>query len=104
MPCEIIFSQDAAKALRGLRAYDRIGILDAIETHLRHDPTRTSRTRIKALRGLRQPQYRLRIGEVRVFYDVGGGVVQVLAVVSKADAAAWLARWGVRAEEEGESP
>lgn len=53
-----------------------------------------SKSRIRRLRGLSQPQYRLRVGEVRVFYDVTPEVVQVLAIVTKAEAAAWLAEHG----------
>src|SRR5262249_55921726 len=63
-----------------------------IETHLRHQPERTSRSRIKRLRGLLRPQYRLRVDEVRVFYDVTGSTVQILAIVPKSEAEAWLAR------------
>ena len=37
--------------------------------------------------GLIQPQYRLRVGEVRVFYDVTREAVEVLAIVTKAEAA-----------------
>jgi len=40
---------------------------------------------------LSQPQYRLRVGEVRVFYDVTREVVEILAIVTKAEAARWLA-------------
>src|SRR4030095_9936705 len=43
---------------------------DLRERHLRYEPTRVSKSRIKRLRGLSQPQYRRRVGEVRVFYDV----------------------------------
>jgi prevent-host-death family protein len=32
---------------------------------------------------VRRPQYRLRIGDVRVFYDVFGRTVEVLAIVAK---------------------
>ena len=49
-----------------------------------------SRSRIKRLRGLDRPQYRLRVDEVRVFYDVEEQTVQVLAIVPKAQADAWL--------------
>ena len=62
------------------------------------------RSRIKQLRGLEQPQYRLRIGEVRVFYDVAGDRVEVLAVVSKAQADAWLQQEGRANEEGGDLP
>ena len=37
---------------------------------------------MKRLRGLDQPQYRLRVGEMRVFYDVTETEVEVLAIVS----------------------
>jgi mRNA-degrading endonuclease RelE of RelBE toxin-antitoxin system len=47
----------------------------------------------KRLRGLDHPQYRLRVGEVRVFYDIiDDATVEVLAIVSKAEAEAWLAQ------------
>ena len=49
-----------------------------------------SRSRIKRLRGLERPQYRLRVDDTRVFYDVKEGTVEVLAIVSKAEAEAWL--------------
>ncbi|MGQ0721975.1 MAG: type II toxin-antitoxin system RelE family toxin, partial [Candidatus Eiseniibacteriota bacterium] len=55
--------------------------------------TRVSR-RIKRLRGMRQPQYRLRVGEMRVFYDVTETEVQVLAIVSKDEVRAWLEQEG----------
>ena len=48
------------------------------------------------LRGLARPQYRLRVGEVRVFYDVEGRMVQVLAIVLNSDAARWLEEVGER--------
>jgi len=62
--------------------------------HLRHEPEKTSRSRIKRLRGLRRPQYRLRVGEVRVYYDVSSATVEVLAIVAKSDAESWLAQFG----------
>jgi mRNA-degrading endonuclease RelE of RelBE toxin-antitoxin system len=68
---------------------------------LRHEPFRVSKSRIKRLRGLSQPQYRLRVGEVRVFYDVTRETVEVLAIVTKAEAAAWLAEHGAPAPPGG---
>ena len=65
-----------------------------LERHLRYEPTRVSKSRIKRLRSLSQPQYRLRVGEVRVFYDVTSEAVQVLAIVTKAEAARWLDEHG----------
>jgi mRNA-degrading endonuclease RelE of RelBE toxin-antitoxin system len=68
----------------------------ALEAHLRHEPRKTSRSRIKRLRGLHRPQYRLRVGEVRVFYDVSGSTVEILAIVAKSEAQAWLVQFGSR--------
>ena len=53
------------------------------------------------LRRVSQPQYRLRVGEIRVYYDVGEAAVEVLAIVTKARAAAWLKEKGVTSEEGG---
>ena len=101
MSYDIIFAPDVAKALQKIRAYDRVAILDAIERHLRHEPTRTSKSRIKQLRDLRHPQYRLRIGDLRVFYDVPENCVEVVGVMHKGEVAAWLRQWGITIEEGG---
>jgi mRNA interferase RelE/StbE len=92
MRFEIVLAPTAVKELRSLRADVRARVRDAIELHLRHAPTRLSKSRIKRLRGLDRPQYRLRVDEVRVFYDVTEKTVEVLAIVSKAEAAGWLAK------------
>ncbi|MGH9785913.1 MAG: type II toxin-antitoxin system RelE family toxin, partial [Terriglobia bacterium] len=68
----------------------RSAIRRAIETHLRHEPTKESKSRIKRLRGIRRPGYRLRVGDIRVFYDVSESAVEILAIVSKSDAPDWL--------------
>jgi mRNA-degrading endonuclease RelE of RelBE toxin-antitoxin system len=85
---------EAVQALRSLPASERAEVRDALERHLRYEPTRVSKSRIKRLRGMSQPQYRLRVGEVRVFYDVTPEIVQVVAIVTKAEAAGWLAEYG----------
>jgi mRNA interferase RelE/StbE len=41
-----------------------------------------------------RPQFRLRVGEVRVFYDVTEGIVEILAIVPKSRAEAWLEKAG----------
>jgi mRNA interferase RelE/StbE len=94
MRYEIIMSPEAIDDLRGLKATIRSTVRDAIEEHLRYEPTKTSKSRIKRLRGLSRPQYRLRVANVRVFYDVTETSVEVLAVVAKAEAAGWLERSG----------
>jgi mRNA interferase RelE/StbE len=94
MRFEILVAPEAIEDLRRLARDVRSGVREAIELHLRHDPAKTSRSRIKRLRSLARPQYRLRVGEVRVFYDVVGGEVHVLAIVAKSEAAEWLAELG----------
>jgi mRNA interferase RelE/StbE len=93
MPYEIVLAPEAVEDLQRLRANRRVAARRALEVHLRHEPMKISRSRIKRLRGLRQPQYRLRVGEVRVFYDVSGGTVEILAIVAKSEAEAWLAQF-----------
>ena len=90
MAFEVILAPVAGTALKNLSAPVRAGVKNAIEVHLTHDPTKVSKSRIKRLRGLSQPQYRLRVGDIRVFYDVTEKEVQVLAIVTKAEAQAWL--------------
>jgi mRNA interferase RelE/StbE len=94
MRFEILLAPEAVEDLRKLKAAPRAVVREALEAHLRHEPTRTSRSRIKRLRGLSRPQYRLRVEEVRVFYDVSGSTVEVLAIVAKSEAESWLAQFG----------
>lgn len=74
-------------------------VRNALETHLRREPTKVSKSRIKRLRGMVQPQYRLRVGEFGAFYDVDGDEVRVLAIVAKTNADAWLQQSGTVDEE-----
>jgi len=89
----------AAAEFRQLSAFERAQVRDAFERHLRHEPTRTSRIRIKRLRGLRKPNHRLRIGDLRIFYDVHDDRVEILAIVTKAKAEAWLKEKGTPDEK-----
>jgi mRNA-degrading endonuclease RelE of RelBE toxin-antitoxin system len=94
MRFEILLAPEAIEDLRKLKAGERTAVKEALETHLRHEPTKTSRSRIKRLRGVARPQYRLRVEEVRVFYDVSGSTVEVLAIVPKPEAESWLEQFG----------
>jgi mRNA interferase RelE/StbE len=96
MRYEIVLSPEALDDFRCLRANVRSAVRGAMETHLRNEPTKVSKSRIKRLRGMSRPQYRLRVDEVRVFYDVTEQAVEVLAIVPKPDAQAWLERWGTK--------
>src|SRR5262245_36222906 len=94
MRFEILLAPEAVDDLRRLKASLRATVREAVERHLRHEPAKTSRSRIKRLRGLSRPQYRLRVDEVRVFYDISGSTVEILAIVAKSEAASWLAQFG----------
>jgi len=90
MRYEIIFSPEAADDFKKISARERATIKDAIEHHLRYEPGKVSRSRIKRLKEMEFPQYRLRVGEIRVFYDIQKETVEVLAVIPKSRAAEWL--------------
>jgi mRNA interferase RelE/StbE len=92
---EINLLPRAVADLKHLPARMRAELRDQIELHLRHEPTKGSRSRIKRLHGLRRPQFRLRVGDIRVYYDVVETEVQILTIVTKEQALAWLATSGV---------
>jgi mRNA interferase RelE/StbE len=94
MPSAIVLAPEAVDDLRRLAANVRATVRNALETHLRHEPEKASRSRIKKLRGLRPPQYRLRVGDIRVFYDISDSTVEILAVVTKSETESWLAQFG----------
>ena len=98
MRYEIVLAPEAAEDLSALKAATKASVKDALETHLRHEPTKVSRSRIKRLRGVTRPQYRLRVDEIRVFYDVVGTDVEVLAIVAKSEAEQWLEKFARKAE------
>jgi mRNA interferase RelE/StbE len=100
MRYEILLAPEAIEDLERLKAAARAQVQDAIERHLRYQPTKLSRSRIKRLRGLSRPQFRLRVGdEIRVFYDVTEDTVAVLAIVPKSEVDQWLQRYGESNEE-----
>ena len=94
MRYEIILAPEAAQDLKRLKAHMRSEVKDALERHLRHEPKSVSKSRIKRLRGINHPQYRHRVGEIRVFYDITENTVEVLAIVAKTEAASWLEEMG----------
>ena len=95
MRFDIVLAPEAVDDLRSLSANIRSEVRDGMETYLRHEPQRVSKSRIKRLRGLAKPQYRLRVGNIRVFYDIHDQAVEVLAVVYKPYTERWLKQHGV---------
>jgi mRNA-degrading endonuclease RelE of RelBE toxin-antitoxin system len=69
-------------------------VRDAIDRHLTHAPTEESTSRAKRLRDVRKPQYRLRIADLRVYYNVEGVSVFVHGAVDRAYADVRLAEEG----------
>jgi mRNA-degrading endonuclease RelE of RelBE toxin-antitoxin system len=94
MRYEIFLVREAVEDLRRLPANLRAEVKAALERYLRYKPTSVSKSRTKRLRGLSRPQYRLRVGDIRVFYDVSEGLVEVLAIVPKSGVDEWLERVG----------
>lgn len=90
MPYQLLYSEPALDDLRQLRAVDRAGVLDGIERCLGHTPTEPSRATVKQLRQPAPSEYRLRVGEFRVFYNVRGDRVLILRIIGKAQAEEYL--------------
>jgi len=82
---EIVLKKSAISDLDALRKFDAAHIADAMDKHLRHEPTKESKSRIKRLRGITNPDYRLRVGHYRVFYTVADETqtVEILRVMHK---------------------
>ena len=96
MRYEIVLTDTAQDHYRVLEARWRAVVKAGIEVHLRHEPAKTSQSRIKRLRAMAHPEYRLRLDRYRVFYDVKGQTVVVLAIVPKDDVTKWLNVHGVK--------
>jgi len=92
----IVLAPEAVDDLTHLKANVRARVRDALETHLRHTPAKVSKSRIKRLRGLKRPQYRLRVDDIRVYYDVIETNVEIVAIIGKSEADDWLAREGAK--------
>jgi len=90
MPYEIRYSNEAVEQLKKLRVFDRTAIFDQIEEILSVNPTMASKSRIKRLREPAPTQYRLRVGEFRVFYDVEEEAVLIIQILSKQDSNDYL--------------
>ena len=87
---EIRYAEDSEAELMALRKFDRQKVIERIEEQLPHEPDKETRNR-KRLIGLKTPwsfvgeSWELRIGELRVFYDInaGGKIVTIRAVRRK---------------------
>jgi mRNA-degrading endonuclease RelE of RelBE toxin-antitoxin system len=97
MKYQVVIAKSAQEDFKRLDARWRSSLKEAMRIHLENAPKQESKSRIKRLKGIRQPQYRLRVDRLRVFYDVNDeqGRVEVLGFVMKPEAAKWLQEHGV---------
>jgi mRNA-degrading endonuclease RelE of RelBE toxin-antitoxin system len=65
----IAYSPESEDHLRALATRDRVIVLDAVDEQLAHQPTVETRNR-KPLRPNPLAPWELRIGDLRVYYDV----------------------------------
>ena len=88
----VVVAQSAQEQFQKLDARWRLALKCAMREHLQTAPAKLSKSRIKRLRGLRQPQYRLRVDEMRVFYDINEPAKrgEVLSFVEKPETSQWL--------------
>src|SRR5947209_10596748 len=86
MPYELRYSPEAVEDLKRLRPYDRAAVVSQIESVLAVNPALESRARVKKLGEPAPTQYRLRVGDFRIFYDVEQEQVNIIRILSKAAA------------------
>ena len=82
MAYRVEFTKSAEKHFADLTAHQQAIALDAIKAQLRHEPTRETRNR-KQLRPNPLAPWELRVGFLRVFYEVDAlqpDLVNVLAI------------------------
>jgi mRNA-degrading endonuclease RelE of RelBE toxin-antitoxin system len=100
MKYTIVFTREAIEDLKAFNARQKKNLLDAIETHLRHEPEKASKSRIKRLNNLEWPQYRLRVEKTRVFFDVEANLVMIIAIMPKERCQEWLEKYGKTTKED----
>ena len=69
MPYRIEYSPETDQHLRALTARQRATVFDAVDEQLAHQPTVETRNR-KPMRPNPLAPWELRVGELRVYYDV----------------------------------
>jgi mRNA-degrading endonuclease RelE of RelBE toxin-antitoxin system len=91
MAYTIEFAESVKMQLRQLTASDRVLVLDFVEKQLLHEPLVETRNR-KPLRPNPIAPWELRVGELRVFYEVEeeANTVYILAVGEKRGSVLWI--------------
>ena len=78
-PYDVRYADEAVKDLRAMRAFDQRAVLEGIEIHLLLQPKYVSKSRIKLMNQPSWSQYRLRVGDFRIYYDVDDDPVTTLS-------------------------
>ncbi len=79
MPYEIIYSPEAVDHLRALAKNSQVLVLDQVDEQLAHEPGLATRKR-KVLRPNPVAPWELRLGDIRVFYEVLEEPKKIVAV------------------------
>lgn len=79
---QLIFTEEAADDLDGIKKYYARQIISRVEVALLHAAEDVTRSSVKKLRGF-ESLYRLRVGDDRVFYRVKSDEVTLLRILSK---------------------
>jgi mRNA-degrading endonuclease RelE of RelBE toxin-antitoxin system len=90
MAFQIRYSKESVEQLRKLRAHDRAEVRDQIEKLLAANPTNTSKSKIRRLRQPAPTEYRLRVRDFRVYYNVDRQTVYIVQILSKEDSISYL--------------
>jgi mRNA-degrading endonuclease RelE of RelBE toxin-antitoxin system len=88
----VVFSPAAVRDVEGLDAASAVPLVKDIQAYLETRPIPIGKSRIKKLAGFDPPLYRLRSGDFRAYYRIGGAEVIVLAVTRRKDSAKRLKR------------
>ena len=79
-----VFSPDAVRQFKKLKAYDQRVIVDGVRTHLVDaEPDETTRNKFRLRRSSDFGDYELLLGDLRLFYRIeasGGVIVTVIGV------------------------
>jgi len=92
MPYTVIYSPEAVDHLSALPKAEQVTVIDQSEQQLTHQPTLPTRKR-KVLRPNTLAPWQLRLGDVRVFYEVQedpAPIVNIKAVGKKVHNELWV--------------
>lgn len=81
MAYRVEYSPDAEEHLRALSARQRATVFDAVDEQLAHQPAVETRNR-KPMRPNSLAPWELRVGELRVYYDIEEEPEQVVSVLA----------------------